>query len=246
MGNTKEKKSKTKSIDDNKQEIDSILQKVVLGDLSALTTEERQKYYIFMAKKFGLDPETKPFDYLLLDGRLVLYATRNCTDQLRLKNSITTKSIQINFHDNIVYAIVCIQDKNGREEYGVGSEMLEANDRLTKSDKIMMAETKAKRRATISMLALGMLDETEITSIKNAQRIAMDDSKVVNDNIDMLERQKNIERLKELPSDLRQRMSKYYKLNGAIDMCIQYKWDANQIEKHIHELELRDEKGKNN
>jgi hypothetical protein len=61
-----------------------------------------------------------------------------------------------------------------------------------------------------------------------------------------LERQKNIERLKELPSDLRQRMSKYYKLNSAIDMCIQYKWDANQIDKHIHELELRDEKGKNN
>lgn len=242
----KNNKKEAKKIDKPENKIrKEILNKVITGDLSALTVEERQEYYIYMCKMFELDPATKPFDYLILDGKLMLYATRNCTDQLRKIHNISTTSVTINFVGNMVYAIACIQDKQGRQEFAVGAEVLEANDRLNVSDKIMMAETKAKRRATISMFALGMLDESEVATIKNAQRYVANEQ-IANDNIDMLERQSNIEKLKGLPQELRQRMSKHYKLNPAIDMCKSLGWDIEKIIEHLNDLEKSNEHQKTN
>ncbi len=43
-----------------------------------------------------------------------------------------------------------------------------------KANKLMHAETKAKRRATLSLVGLGMLDESELHSIKNAQAFSID------------------------------------------------------------------------
>jgi hypothetical protein len=44
----------------------------------------------------------------------------------------------------------------------------------TKANAMMKAETKAKRRLTLSMAGLGMLDESEIDSINGAQRVDVD------------------------------------------------------------------------
>jgi hypothetical protein len=60
------------------------MEKVLIqGDLKALTPAERVSYYDGVCKSLGLNPLTRPFDYLSLNGKIQLYAKRECTEQLR-------------------------------------------------------------------------------------------------------------------------------------------------------------------
>ena len=60
-----------------------IEQVLVAGDLGKLTGDQRLAYYQRLCETLGLNPLTQPFQYLQLSGKLVLYATKSCTDQLR-------------------------------------------------------------------------------------------------------------------------------------------------------------------
>ena len=53
------------------------------GDLSALDSGQRLAYYESVCQSLGLNPLTRPLEYLELNGRLTLYAKRDATDQLR-------------------------------------------------------------------------------------------------------------------------------------------------------------------
>src|SRR5688500_5393294 len=65
---------------------------LVSGDLKQLNPKERTAYYLQLCESLGLNPLTKPFEYLDLQGKLTLYCTRAATDQLR---SIHHVSVQI-------------------------------------------------------------------------------------------------------------------------------------------------------
>ncbi len=61
-----------------------LLEKVVIGgDLSKLSSEERLQYYNALCASLSLNPLTKPFDYIPLNGKLTLYARKDATEQLR-------------------------------------------------------------------------------------------------------------------------------------------------------------------
>ena len=62
---------------------------VIRGDLSKLTEAERTTYYMAVCRSVGLNPLTKPMEYITLNGKLTLYALRNCTDQLRAIHKIS-------------------------------------------------------------------------------------------------------------------------------------------------------------
>jgi hypothetical protein len=53
------------------------------GDLSKLSSDQRVTYYFQVCESLGLNPYTRPFDYITLNGKRVLYPKRDCTDQLR-------------------------------------------------------------------------------------------------------------------------------------------------------------------
>jgi hypothetical protein len=53
---------------------------VMVGDLSDLTTEQRAQYYQHVCESLGLNPLTKPFEFPTLNGKLRLYALRDCID----------------------------------------------------------------------------------------------------------------------------------------------------------------------
>ncbi|MFM1889700.1 MAG: hypothetical protein RLZZ565_457, partial [Planctomycetota bacterium] len=61
----------------------TIEQVLISGDLSRLTAEQRNIYYKSVCDSLGLNPLTRPFDYITLNGKLTLYARKDCTDQLR-------------------------------------------------------------------------------------------------------------------------------------------------------------------
>jgi hypothetical protein len=136
------------------------------GDLSKLTEDQRLNYYNSVCKSLGLNPLTQPFQYIVLNGKLTLYATRACTDQLRNINEISIEIISQEFAHGLLTVHVKAKDKDGRfdEDCGVVAfpETLRGE---AAANMIMKAVTKAKRRVTLSISGLGYLDETEVEDI---------------------------------------------------------------------------------
>src|SRR5215472_13973636 len=68
--------------DNGNGDVQSIMESVLTrGDLSKLSVAERNTYYMEICRSLGLNPLTKPFDYIPLNGKLTLYAKRDCADQ---------------------------------------------------------------------------------------------------------------------------------------------------------------------
>lgn len=142
---------------------------LIKGDLAALNNEQRINYYGKVCESIGLNPLTQPFEYIKLNGRLQLYAKKACTDQLRKINGVSITSPNIDYLDGLVVVTVTATDKSGRTDTDVGVVDVGSLKGERKSNALMKAITKAKRRVTLSICGLGMLDETEIESIPEAQ-----------------------------------------------------------------------------
>lgn len=148
-----------------------MLEKVLVnGDLSTLTPQERLDYYSNVCKSTGLNPLTRPFDYIKLNGRLTLYARKDATDQLRKIYGVNIDDIQINDDGDWIVVTVKGYDNKGRRDVEIGAvNKKDMSGSLGNS--LMKAVTKAKRRLTLSLCGLGWLDETEIETIPKAERI---------------------------------------------------------------------------
>ncbi len=150
-----------------------VMERVLLsGDLSTLTAAQRLSYYESVSRSLGLNPLTKPFEYITLNGKLTLYARKDCTEQLRRRYNISLKILTREITDGCVVVTAKAVMPNGREDESVGSVVLPAGAEA-KANAMMKAETKAKRRVTLSICGLGMFDESELeTFVENgdAQR----------------------------------------------------------------------------
>jgi hypothetical protein len=156
---------------------------IAKGDLSKLTSDERVRYYSEVCKSIGLNPLTRPFEYLVLNGRTVLYPRRDAADQLRKKDGISIEIVSQEMIDNALLSIhVRAIDKTGRKDEDLGivpfvyperyrdprdgqwkahpraGQPLRNEDR---ANAIMKTITKAKRRVTLSIAGLGFDDEGE-------------------------------------------------------------------------------------
>jgi hypothetical protein len=150
-----------------------IIEKVLLGgDLSELTPEERLHYYKNVCETLHLNPLTKPFDYIVLDQKLVLYATKDCAAQLRKRNRISI-TITSREQQETIYVVTAkaslktVSSTEPREDESLGAVSIIARDGqqfkgTALGNAVMKAETKAKRRVTLSICGLGMLDEGEV------------------------------------------------------------------------------------
>ena len=180
----------------------STLERVlVAGDLSGLSEAQRIEYYKAVCESLGLNPLTRPFEYLRLNGRLVLYATRAAADQLRAIHGVSIVDVRIEQKDDLVIVTVRGRTRDGREDVEVGAVSVAGlrGDALANAQ--MKALTKAKRRLTLSLAGLGWLDETETDSVPGAQRVSEPQpAPALTDEVHAL-RQLLAERAKELPAD---------------------------------------------
>lgn len=138
---------------------------VLRGDISGLGPEDRSRFYLQMCDSLGLSAASQPFAILRLNGKEILYPTRGATDQLaaihRLNREIVDGPKVIDVAGTkLVFAACRASHPNGRVETAVAT--VPATDLV---NALMKCETKAKRRATLSILGLGMLDETELETI---------------------------------------------------------------------------------
>ena len=155
----------------------AIVEKVVLdGDLSALTPSQRLSYYHSVCASLGLNPLTKPFDYLRLNGKIVLYARRECTEQLRSLRgvSLTITARELVGDVYVVSARAVLPD--GRTDESTGAVPVTGLKGEALANAYLKAETKAKRRVTLSICGLGMSDESEVGSIPQAAPVHVDHS----------------------------------------------------------------------
>lgn len=155
----------------------AILEQVVIGgDLERLAPAERVAYYRAVCESVGLNPLTKPFEYIRLNNKLTLYAKRDCTDQLRSLKGISVIRLEREVAEGIYVVTAYGQDAQGRTDSAIGAVPIANLQGENRANAMMKAETKAKRRLTLSLAGLGFLDETEVGTVPSAVPLNVDTS----------------------------------------------------------------------
>jgi hypothetical protein len=169
----------------------SAMEQVLIGgDLSKLTPAQRVQYYRATCESLGLNPLTKPFDYISLKSKegpkLTLYAKKDAADQLRNIHKVSIDDIDITETEKYFMVKVKGHDETGRSDVEIG--VVNKADMFGDLANVQMkAVTKAKRRLTLSLCGLGWLDETEIETIPGAKPIIVDDTGEIHDLVDQKE-----------------------------------------------------------
>jgi hypothetical protein len=158
----------------------SIEQVLIGGDLALLKPEERLSYYNRLCESLGLNALTQPFQYIVLNGKLQLYAKKDCTEQLRKIHGVSITKVDPKQIGDLLVVVADAADRDGRVDSSTGAvtvkgcEKKDRNGVVTTYDlkgedlanAMMKCETKAKRRVTLSICGLGMLDETEVQTLR--------------------------------------------------------------------------------
>jgi hypothetical protein len=138
------------------------------GDLSELTAQERRDFYAEVVESIGLNPMTKPLEYIYLSGELTLYANKTAAAQLRDLHGISVTNLDITQADDLYTVFAHVQDRTGRTDVDAGMVAAGRKSGEALANARMKAITKAKRRATLSICGLGFLDETEVDDIPDS------------------------------------------------------------------------------
>lgn len=150
---------------ENKTEMSAIEQVLINGNLSQLNSDQRLTYYNTVCQTLKLNPLTKPFEYLQLNGKLVLYAGKKCAEQLRQVHKVSIISLAGNKMDDL-YVVTCqAKTADGRFDCSTGAVAIGNLKAEALANAVMKAETKAKNRVTLSLCGLGMLDDSELDTM---------------------------------------------------------------------------------
>jgi hypothetical protein len=153
---------------------------VVTGDLAKLSPQQRVNYYQAVCRSIGVNPLTKPFDYIVLNGKLTLYARKDATEQLRRRDNVSLSIKSREKIEDIFMVTATATLPNGRADESVGAVNVLGLNGDVLANAYMKAETKAKRRVTLSICGLGWLDESEVDSIPDAKHVEVtEDGEIV-------------------------------------------------------------------
>jgi hypothetical protein len=148
----------------NLDRVDAIEHALIGGDLSKLTPGERVAYYNKVCTSLELNPLTKPFAYIVLNNKLTLYALKDCTEQLRNKRRISLQIIAREVIEDC-YVVTARATMLNRQDESIGAVPITGLKGEARANALMRAETKAKRRVTLSICGLGLLDEAELEGL---------------------------------------------------------------------------------
>jgi hypothetical protein len=143
----------------------NIEQVLLGGDLSKLNPQERLNYYNAVCTSLKLNPLTQPFSYIVLNGKLQLYAKKDCTEQLRKIHGVSITKVDPKQIGDLIVVVADAADRDGRTDSATGAVNVAGKKGDDLANSMMRCETKAKRRVTLSICGLGMLDETEVDTL---------------------------------------------------------------------------------
>ena len=157
--------------------VKNAIEKLILtGNIASLNETQRIAYYNAFCERLGLDPVTRPFQLISLQGKLTLYLDRNGAEQLANKHQISmaikeSKTVE----DCYVVRVEAATPGHLRTTESTGVVSIAGLKGEALCNALMKAETKAKRRAILSICGMGMIDESEIETIKGAELVKNDD-----------------------------------------------------------------------
>ncbi len=146
---------------------------VLGGDLSKMDSAARVRYYVQLCESLHLNPLTQPFQILKLSGKEVLYATKSCTEQLRKMQGVSVTRLEPRCEADVYLVVATVQDAAGRTDCATGAVPVTNLKGEALANAFMKAETKAKRRATLSICGLGFMDESELDTLPMAQKVSL-------------------------------------------------------------------------
>jgi hypothetical protein len=136
------------------------------GDLAQFAPKQRIAYYLHICHRLGIASESRPFDWLTLDGKLVLYPNKSCTEQLRRQHQISVKLTRREIVGDLYVVEVEGSRPNGQTDFA--SKYVPLRDgrgnRLAGRDlanAFAKCETGAKRRLTLSMIGLAAVPDLD-------------------------------------------------------------------------------------
>lgn len=140
------------------------------GDLKSLSAAERLLYYTSLCESLHVNPVSRPFEYITLNGKLTLYGTKELANQLRRRDSVSITDVDTKQVGDLIVVTVKASTPGGRTDADVGAVSTRGLQGEALANAIMKCVTKSKRRITLSICGVGFLDETEIESIPCARR----------------------------------------------------------------------------
>ncbi len=97
-----------------------------------------------------------------------MYATKDCTEQLRKIHGVSTQIVSVGISGDFMECHVKAADRTGRQDEDFASIPLGGAKGADLSNLKMKCVTKAKRRVTLSICGLGILDESELDNIQKS------------------------------------------------------------------------------
>jgi hypothetical protein len=148
---------------------DKMLHVLSTGDLSKLSHDERLSYYKARCDHAGLDPLSVPFEWLTLQGKLILYAKKTAADQLSTNHKLKVTIVSEREFKGVYVVQARAEAPDGRVKDEIGAVPITGLEGANLCNALMKASTKAARRAVLAITGLSMLDETEVETIPAAQ-----------------------------------------------------------------------------
>ena len=146
--------------------VDKIEELLATGNIGQFNSQEKVAYINKICDMMGLNPLTRPFEYVSFQGKVVLYARKDCTDQLRKIHGVSIRVTNQTILEGLLTITVEAQDKTGRVDSDMGALSIAGLKGDALANATMKALTKAKRRVTLSICGLGILDETELETMQ--------------------------------------------------------------------------------
>jgi len=140
---------------------------LVTNDLSKMSTEQRLLYYKEVCDSVGLNHLTQPLAFISLQGKITLYAKRDAADQLRKIHGVSIQILERKVENDLYIVNVKGMDRTGRVDEAQGIIPIGGLKGMDLANAMLKTETKAKRRLTLSLCGLGLIDESELDTISN-------------------------------------------------------------------------------
>lgn len=229
-----------------------LLEKVILGnDLSSLTPLQKVEYVKNICQTIGLNPVTKPIQLMKFQGKEVPYFTKDASEQLRKNNRVSISKIETKVHDGGLYVVTAYATTpDGRQDCSTGAIVTSGLRGDALANAMMKAETKAKRRVTLSICGLGFIDELEVDSLPQVQKIDVSEieRKLVTVNVDesfdlsvALHHIESAENLSDLKKAFDDAKNKYGKNSNLLGEIIEAK--DKRKDELMSEIEINEETG---
>jgi hypothetical protein len=153
------------------------LERVVsTGDLMGLTPAERVNHYLNQCESLGLNPHSRPFDWLILNSRMILYPNATCAAQLRSQHRIAIRISDRRVVEGDLYSVTAAARlPDGREDESTAYVSVKGLNGEALANAYMKCETKAKRRVTFSVIGMAGPAVQDAEEMRGARQVIITD-----------------------------------------------------------------------